>query len=327
VRSGGTDSHLSATLRPGPTEDETQTGLAIPILLVVFNRPDTTRAVFETIRTARPRQLFVAADGPRPGMKGEEERCLEARAVATDIDWPCTVTKLFREHNTGLAQSMSTAITWFYENVSCGIVLEDDCVPSSSFYRFCAELLGFYEDNLAVMHISGNNFQYGRVRGRASYYFSRYAHCWGWATWRRAWERFSFQQGAAEAPPTVWAKHWELSIEQHHGVSVLPNANLVTNIGFGGGATHTATLQRYSYLPTKEMEFPLVHPAAVTIDAAADTFTYYVHFRNVRYPRLIWAYQILDAAIRAMKQIKRGLIARAARRGDRRDQRDAGGGR
>jgi hypothetical protein len=299
------DSALPTPSRAALSKDETQGELAIPILLVVFNRPDTTQTVFRSIRSARPRQLFVAADGPRPTVDGEKEKCDEARRLATQADWPCAVTTAFRERNAGLASSMSAAITWFFENVSAGIILEDDCVPSSSFYRFCAELLGFYETNPTVMHISGDNFQYGRVRGGGSYYFSRYAHCWGWATWRRAWQRFRFQQGAPDGPPTVWAKHWELSIQQHHGVSVLPNANLVTNIGFGAGATHTATLERYSFLPAQEIEFPLVHPAVVKVNTEADEFTYYSHFRNVRHLDFVWFYRIWDRIYISLKRAKR----------------------
>ena len=295
------------TSQPSPPQDESQAGLGVPVLFVVFNRPDTTRAVFESIRRARPTELFVAADGPRPGVAGEQQRCLETRTLATNTDWPCTVRTLFRERNAGLALSMSTAISWFFDSVSQGIVLEDDCVPASSFYRFCAELLAFYDENPRVMHVSGDNFQYGRKRGAASYYFSAYAHCWGWATWRRAWQLFSFEEGVPDAPPTVWAKHWELSIRQHDGVSILPNANLVTNIGFGRDATHTSTPQRYSFLPSAEMKFPLVHPASLRIDPVADKFTYYVHFRSVRFPRLVWLYEALDAAIRTAKRAKRRI--------------------
>jgi hypothetical protein len=283
-------------------------GLGVPILLVVFNRPETTKLVFESIRGARPAELFVAADGPRSTVDGEKPRCEEARRAATDADWPCTVTTLFRHTNVGLATAMSEAITWFFKQVEWGIVLEDDCVASASFYRFCAELLELYEGDPRVMHLSGDNFQYGRWRGDASYYFSSYAHCWGWATWRRAWKDFGFHDGAADAPPTVWAKHWEWSIRRHGGVSILPNVNLVTNIGFGAGATHTTKLERYSFLRSHEMEFPLRHPRGVKIDRAADTFTYYVHFRNVRLPRLVPLYQALDLVIRTMKRIKRGLM-------------------
>jgi glycosyltransferase involved in cell wall biosynthesis len=292
---------------------KTRPGFAIPILLVVFNRPETTKVVFESIRTIGPDQLYVAADGPRSGVEGEQDRCLEARQLATAVDWKCRLQTRFREQNAGLAVSMSEAISWFFENVDCGIILEDDCVPAASFYRFCEELLHFYRDVPEVMHISGDNFQYGRKRGEASYYFSKYAHCWGWATWRRAWQRFGFQEEAGAAPPTVWARHWQLTLERYGGASILPNVNLVTNIGFGAGATHTLTRERYSYLPTSEIDFPLVYPTQMVVDTKADLFTYYSHYRNVPRLDLIWLYRLWDSFYSMLKRVKRRLLRQGHR--------------
>lgn len=280
-------------------------GLRIPVLLLVFNRPATTKAVFESIRSVRPSAYYVAADGPRFGRDGEKAKCAEAREIATNVDWDCDLKTLFRDHNLGAGPAVAQAISWFFDHEAHGIILEDDCVPNPTFYRFCEELLEYYQDNPTVMHISGNNFQYGRRRGAASYYFSRYTHSWGWATWRRAWKRYDFGVIAEADRAHVWDGQWLLAVERAHGMAILPNVNLVTNIGFGADATHTTTMERYAMLPTHEMAFPLVHPRKLAIDRAADTLTYYANFRNVSDLRLIPFYHAWDyAAFRVRKLLK-----------------------
>ena len=158
-----------------------------PILFLIFNRPDTTFKVFEEIRKIKPAKLYIAADGPRPNVIGEEEKCTASRNIIKQVDWDCDVKTLFREKNLGCKIAVSSAISWFFENVEEGIILEDDTFPTQSFFWFCQELLDFYRNDSRIMHISGNNFQLGKIRGEGSYYFSKYNHIWGWATWKRAW--------------------------------------------------------------------------------------------------------------------------------------------
>ena len=150
----------------------------LPVLFLIFNRPETTSVVMEAIRAARPPRLYVAADGPREDY-GEEERCQEARQIATKVDWLCEVKTLFRDRNLGCRLGVSTAIDWFFEHEGEGIILEDDCVPSQSFFRYCAELLERYRHDERIMCISGNNFQQGTQLEPHSYYFSRYNHMLG----------------------------------------------------------------------------------------------------------------------------------------------------
>lgn len=280
-----------------------------PILLMVFNRPETTRAVFECIRSMRPTELYIAADGPRAGVEGEASRCNEVRRLAMTTDWECRIHTLFREEHLGSGRGVVSAIDWFFENVSEGIILEDDCVPSMSFFSFCEELLDYYRDDPRVMHISGNNFQYGRRRGQASYYFSKYTHNWGWATWKRAWKFYDFELLPAADRKHKWAAQWLLSVEKHNGLAVLPNINLVTNIGFGPSATHTFTRERYAFLPAMEMNFPLTHPPSMSADGAADRLTYYANFRNIPSLRLIWAYRLWDSVYGRLKKAKRMILA------------------
>ena len=241
-----------------------------PVLLVVFNRPDTTRRVFDAIRKARPKQLFVAADGPREGVQADRALCDAARAAASRVDWDCEVHTLFRVENLGCglgpSSGPSSAISWFFENVEAGIILEDDCVPEPSFFRFCEELLERYRDVPRVMMISGDNFLSGRKRGAASYYFSRYTHIWGWATWRRAWHHFDYEAIPEELRNHgIWDWQWRFAVEKNRGLAVAPNVNLVTNVGCGiVDAAHTSDMdERYANLPTRPMVFPLTHPRRI----------------------------------------------------------------
>ena len=132
------------------------------ILFLIFNRPDTTQRVFNEIRRVKPTKLFVAADGPRKNKEGETERCQAARDIINQVDWDCDLHKLFRDKNLGCKMAVSSAINWFFENVEEGIILEDDCLPHPTFFRFCQELLGKYRDDERVMVISGDNFLFGR---------------------------------------------------------------------------------------------------------------------------------------------------------------------
>jgi hypothetical protein len=279
------------------------------VLFLVFNRPHTTAQVMAAIRAARPARLYVAADGPREGHHGEPERCAEARRIATEVDWPCQVRTLFRDTNLGCRVGVSTAIDWFFEYEEEGIILEDDCVPSQSFFPYCAELLDRYRDDQRIMCISGDSFQNERPITPYSYYFSRYNHVWGWATWRRAWQLYDprmegwtkhtkrplleywgeddpgfvqywtdiFDHVAAQKIDT-WDYQWTFCCWAYRGLTCLPARNLVTNIGFGPDATHTQALHRSAHLRREEIEFPLRHPVIVMRDLRADRFTHIHHF-------------------------------------------------
>lgn len=286
------------------------------VLLLVFNRPDTTMQVFDTIRQARPPRLYVAADGPREGRKGESERVAAVRKISTAVDWPCEVNTLFREDNLGCKDAVSSAITWLFDHEERGIIIEDDCVAHPDFFCFCDALLERYAEDERISVITGNNFQNGRWRGNASYYFSKYNHCWGWATWRRAWR---FYQGALpfwsawrasadwirQTPDRVervywerifdqvragqinsWAYPWTASVWYYGGLTATPNVNLVSNIGFGENATHTTSENsKYANLPTSALE-KLTHPSIVNRDIAADSYAFDWHFggKSLRFP-------------------------------------------
>ena len=270
----------------------------VPILFLVFNRPETTIRVFEAIRQYRPQQLFIAADGPRPDRPGETEKCAEVRKIADTVDWPCEIRTLFRAHNLGCRDAVSSAINWFFENVEEGIILEDDCLPHPDFFRFCNELLDYYCNDERIMHISGSNFQRGEKRGDASYYFSRYAHIWGWASWRRAWQYYdadlnnldiavlknTFKSGKVsnrwmeilqqvkDKNPyfNTWDFQWSYTLFERSGLAVTPNVNMISNIGFGSG-THTLKKDsEFAEIPAESIAKALIHPMQKIPDEAAD---------------------------------------------------------
>ena len=273
-----------------------------PVLFLVFNRPDTTARVFAAIREARPERLYVAADGPRKDRAGETELCSETRRIATAVDWPCEVKTLFRDENLGCGKAVSGAISWFFENEPEGIILEDDCLPHPDFFPYCGELLRKYRDDTRVMFIGGTNYQDGVKRGDASYYFSNYSHVWGWATWRRAWQRndfsFSGMSGAefsgllkerfAASPERAywkwiynklragkidtWDYQWQFSVWRAGGFSVIPNVNLVSNIGATG--THTGTGDDPNINVPVAPILPLSHPSRTYQDTDADVYFY-----------------------------------------------------
>jgi hypothetical protein len=164
-----------------------------PVAFIIFNRPQTTEAVFAEIARARPRQLLVIADGARTDHPDDSEKCSAARAVINRVNWDCDVSTNYAETNLGCKQRVSSGLDWVFGLVEKAIILEDDCLPEPTFFHFCQELLERYCDDWRVMHISGDNFQLGHRRSSDSYYFSRYSHVWGWATWQRAWKFYDVE--------------------------------------------------------------------------------------------------------------------------------------
>jgi len=285
--------------------------LITPVLFMIFNRPDTTQKVFNAIRQAKPKQLFIAADGPKEGTEGEKEKCEQARKVIEQVDWDCEVKTLFSDKNLGCKIAVTSAIDWFFKNVEEGIILEDDCLPSQSFFWFCRELLGHYRDDTRITMISGNNFQFGKVRGEGSYYFSKYAHLWGWATWRRAWKCFdvnmkNFEEFKKEAQINnvfnikqqqkywtkifqsvydgkidTWCYQWVYNCLINNGLCIMPNVNLVSNTGFGIDSTHTKDKNSiFSKMEAKDIT-EIIHPKFVLANQEADLLVSKLFFGNI----------------------------------------------
>lgn len=266
-----------------------------PILLVIFNRPDTTQKVFNRVRQIQPKQLFISADGPRDYKEGEPEKCQQARAIIHQIDWDCEVKTLFRDENLGCRMAVSGGIDWFFEHVEQGIILEDDCLPDLTFFKFCEVVLKRYQHHDKIFQIGGSNLiQPLFEHTDDSYIFSDFSLIWGWATWRRAWqkmdvhmthfEQFKQSKRIKNFVPdrtaqhyllqkfddtyhkrnSSWAYAWTFTVLWHRGLTIIPTKNLIQNIGFGATATNTKSKrQTHSQLPTSPITFPLKHPEKI----------------------------------------------------------------
>lgn len=272
-----------------------------PVALLLFRRPEMTARVFEAIREARPPKLFLIADGPRPGNDEEARGCEEARAVVERVDWDCEVVRDFAEMNLGLKRRIPSGLDRVFSDAEEAIVLEDDCLPHPSFFPHCEELLERYRDDERIVHIAGSQLLRSPP-ANASYHFSRYVHVWGWASWRRAWKLYDVDLSdwhsdsederadrltrmfEEEDERRYWGWVWDHSSEIDNWdaqwsyvglsrglLSVNPNRNLISNIGFSTDATNaTADPLGIAGRPLEGIEFPLEHPSAVARDEGAD---------------------------------------------------------
>lgn len=295
-------------------------GFHTPILLLLFNRPQHTAAMIEVLRSLRPAQLFVHSDGPRGHVPEDKEKVEAVRAtLAASIDWPCEVHRLFRDENAGLRNGVSGALNWFFGQVSQGIVLEDDCLPDLSFFPFCETLLYRYADNHQVMHIGGSNVAENLSRHDSdSYFFSRFAFVWGWASWQRAWGKMTLQldgldeferqnclsqlssdrmaqtylydkfRATAQEKNNSWAYAWFYSILRAGGRCIVPKVNLVQNTGIGdASATHTRNTNKTASIQTKPIDWPLLHPLNTEPDPIRDRQIFYFAQKS-RFHLILW---------------------------------------
>lgn len=304
--------------------------LQAPVAFVLFRRPERTRRVFEAIRRARPKRLFLIADGPRSA--DEAAACEAARAVVEDVDWPCEVTRDFAGENLGLRRRLPSGLDGVFAEADRAIVLEDDCLPDDTFFPFCAELLDRYGDDDRVMHVAGSQLLGDPPRWRASYHFSRYAHIWGWATWRRAWRHFDIelrewhQLGRGQREGRLrqmfrdeserrywryvwdgsgeienWDAQWSYALLARRGLAANPNRNLISNVGFGADATNA--IEDPLGIAARRLEgirFPLDHPGSVEPDAPADAAASHFFRREAPEPaRGRWGRRAWAATLRA----------------------------
>ncbi len=259
-----------------------------PILLLAYNRPALMERVFEAIRKQQPTKLYVALDGINILESEDDERCEAVKAIIKTVDWDCKVKVLYRQQHLGCKLAVSGAISWFFEQEEEGMILEDDCLPHPGFFKYCSELLEYYRDNEKVWMISGTN-QMGEYQPEQSYHFVRLGSVWGWATWKRAWQHYDVEmRGWPENKETwselfknerliaqrtqasekayrgeidTWDYQWAYAMAKHDTYAIMPSVNLVENIGFGEGATHTNAVPEKLYNKTdKTLKFPLKHP-------------------------------------------------------------------
>ena len=277
-----------------------------PILLISWKRPQKTLKVLNEIRKISPTKIYLACDGPIKNDPVNKEKVLQTRKILNnEIDWHCEINRLYSDTNNGCKIGVSKAITWFFKNEEQGIILEDDCIPHKDFFNFCSILLEKYKNDSRIWCISAHNNQGGEKQGNGSYYFSRYSHCWGWATWRRCWKFYDpyikswpeikkggilnnifckkeiirfweriFDNIYYNSKPNTWDYQWSYLCFLNSGLTIIPNINLVNNIGFDAEATHTKNDSYFTKNKELELEesgiFPLIHPQQITISKLAD---------------------------------------------------------
>ena len=273
----------------------------VPVLFIIFNRPKLALQSFRTIKTYHPERIYIAADGPREGVKNDQKKCEETRELILEqIDWPCRVEKLFREENIGCGRGVSEAISWMFTQEEYGIIIEDDCNVSLDFFSMCEVLLPKYKQDERIAQINGFDLKKSSCSSD-SYSFLSYPECWGWATWKRAWQnfdiemknwkslrrkvfkRFSFQEAcihyflwnrlyntiiSKKQKQNIWDFQWSIHIFLENRLCISPLANLVINTGFGKNSTNCGDI--HSPLATAawgHLKFPIQHPEKVEADA------------------------------------------------------------
>ena len=274
-----------------------------PVLLIIFNRWDTALQVVSVLKKAEMKNLYIYCDGPRKEILEESNTLITAQnKILEAIDWPCEIKTNFRQENEGPRLAIGKAINWLFENEEFGIILEHDCVPAISFFSFCSRLLNYYKEDERIWHISGDNFQFGKIRGEGTYYFSKLNHIWGFATWKRAWKYYdvdmknyeSFKkqkiirnilndersikiwedifEKAYHQQIVTWDYQWTFAMWSNNGLAILPNVNLVSNVGFGSLALNTTNPNHLlAYMQTSEIK-DIIHPTFVLADKEADKF-------------------------------------------------------
>ena len=269
-----------------------------PILLNVFNRPEETSMVLASLFEQQVPVLYVHCDGAREGREDDVRNVKQVQQLIKEsVTWPCELHTMYEEKNYGCGVGPYRAITWFFENVEEGIILEDDCVPHPDFFMYCQELLERYRDNERIAVIGGTNRHPERTKCECSYFFTPYSETWGWATWRRVWNEYDYdfmvkdsdfrlkvlpfvksygvtqhwlellkkmRVDNAAGTKTYWDYQLDLKCIYQHKINIVPRVNLISNIGFNSRATHTfcsshANAAVYAILPLK-------HPKEIRID-------------------------------------------------------------
>ena len=274
------------------------------VLFIIFNRLSTTKRVFNEIRKAKPPRLYIASDGPRNTIQGEDKIIEKIRKYIIDnINWDCEVKTLFRKKNRGCGLSVSEAITWFFKNENDGIILEDDCLPNQSFFYFCETLLDKYKNNKLIWHISGDQF-IPDYESKYSYYFAKIQHCWGWASWADRWNNYSYDltnyseinlkkfsnntnvqkyweyilHKMKNNEIDTWDYQWLFKIVEMNGLCINPSKNMITNIGFGTHATHTMNKNDPNSKLKSCSISKIIYTPEIKLDIRATNLIYSLHF-------------------------------------------------
>jgi len=285
-----------------------------PVLFLIFNRPDVTNQVFETIRLYKPNKLYIAADGPRKNISSDIQLCEETRKIVNNINWDCEVKTLFRNENLGCKLAVAGALNWFFDYEDDGIILEDDVVPNIDFFNFCEYCLNKYADDQRIMMITGTNFL-SDADFESTYFYSKYFTIWGWATWKRAWKNYDISMQKWYDPKVksdikymfngnyiwkhfyytfdslstyysdTWDIQWVFSCIINNGYCITPKVNLISNIGIKGTHSNNITDVHFltKYILGKTTEYK--SPNNFLVNSAYDEKLHYASSRkaNKRY--------------------------------------------
>lgn len=300
-------------------QNEENLMLDVAIAYIVFNRPHLTEQSFSVIKKLKPSKLFVIADGPRSSFSEDEKLCKKVREITENIDWPCQIHRKYSKNNLGLKKNIGSGLNWVFEHVEDAIILEDDCIPHPDFFTFCCTMLNKYRNDKRIGVITGDNYQNGRRRGDASYYFSKYGHCWGWATWREEWlnycenivfwehwsqsehwKKYTADQVERQYWSVIfdkvsrgeidsWAYPWQACLWYNDKLTVTPVVNLVSNIGVGPEATHTKSSRVLNLGQNTGALGQITHPSLIMQNVDADAYTFNYHYGGAKhkFPQII----------------------------------------
>lgn len=283
-----------------------------PILILVYNRSKYINKLLEILRKLNAQNIYVSFDGAKKH-KEDVNKCKEVTRSINNINWKCNLYKNFLNKNYGCKLGVSKGLDWFFSKVKQGIIIEDDCIPSQDFFYFCEWSLNTYKHDKRVGGITGNNFLNNKVKLKDSFYYSKYAHCWGWATWRRTWknydksvkfwENFKLSEkweyfflnhrekkywekifnNVVNYSLDSWAYPWMLCIWKNEQLIITPKKNLVLNIGFNKDATHTNSKIHNFYYKVSKLKKPYVAPKKIIVNERADNYVFRNHYRGENY--------------------------------------------
>lgn len=287
-----------------------------PVLLITFNRPNHTRMVLNAIKRHQPKHMYIFQDGARIGNTEDELKCLAVRSVIQELlDWDCDLKTLYADYNLGCGPGPAKGITWFFEHVEQGIIIEDDAIPADDFFGYAEELLNYYNNDTHIRAIGSMKVDERRY-GDASYYFSMMNRTLCvWATWKWAWNDFDYylrnvskkefnkklryygvtirereywderlsdiqKDGMGD---TSWDQQFWMSIWLNQGVGICPNTNLSSNIGFDSEGTHTRDENNIAADLRLESILPITHPKTYKIYRIADLRFHKLYFQPYEY--------------------------------------------
>lgn len=292
---------------------QTHKELKSAVLLICFNRPDTTKVVFESIRKVEPKKLYVAIDGPRINKPEENDLCAQVLQITKNVDWVCDAEYLIRDKNLGCKIGVTTAISWALTNEDRIIIIEDDIVAAPAFFYFADEMLEKYKNEKEIAAVSANNYT-PMEDIQNDYFFSKHGHIWGWATWKRAWEPFDvevpyiqsdienghlktlnletqelkyFNKRAKKINDQIkngrintWDYQYAYYRLRNELLSIVPKVNLASNIGINSSRTNSKSKTNTNYYPAITDFIVQNHPDKVECNLIYDRHHFKAHINK-----------------------------------------------